>query len=134
MAEYLLRARLGRDAGWTVLSAGVAAACGIPASREAVLVLAELGIDLTPHRSQPLTPELIDEAALLVVMTAAHSDCIKAAFPEATDKVFRLKSFASPSGDGNIADPIGLSTDVYRGIRDEIAASLPGLIAFMKTL
>lgn len=134
MAEYMLRARLGPASPWRVGSAGVAAVEGAPASAPAVSVLREMGLDLRPHRSRQLTPELVDAAALLVVMTNLHSVQIRMIRPRAAERIFLLKSF-DPVGDRiDIADPIGLSTAQYRQTRDEIEEALPGLVSFMKSL
>lgn len=132
MAEYLLRHRLGRGSGWTVCSAGVAGCHGVPASRPAIQALKEKGIDLTPHQSQPVNRELVDEASLIVVMTASHLMQLRAVFPSAIEKSFLLKSFAAEGRGGDVEDPIGAAVEVYREVRDEIEAALPELMAFMK--
>jgi protein-tyrosine-phosphatase len=133
MAEYLLRQRLGADSGWRVISAGVSAGAGMPASDAAVEALSEMDIDLGPHRSRPVTKELVREASMLVVMTATHYQQMKSMFPDSAGHVYLLKSF-DPEADGtDVADPIGSSVDFYREIRDEISAALPGLIKYMKT-
>ena len=103
------------------------------ASPAAVAVLREMGIDLTPHRSRPITQELVDEATLVVVMTAAHGEQVRALFPRGAEKVFLMRSFDSASDGRDIEDPIGSSEAVYRCIRDEINAALTGLLAFLKT-
>ena len=133
MAEYMLRRRLGTDREWDVCSAGTSAGYGMPASGSAEEVLSEMGIDLAPHRSRPLTREGVDAASLIVVMTASHRDFIRTAYPDAAEKVFLLKSF-DPVGSGDVDDPIGMTADTYRAISDEIDRALPGLMAFMATL
>ena len=133
MAEYLLRDRLGPEADWEVGSAGTSAGHGMQASDSAVETLREKGLDLSRHRSQPLSRELVDGASLVVVMTAGHRDFIRTAYPDAAEKVFLLKSF-DPVNGGDMDDPIGLTTDIYRDIGGEIDRALPGLITFMKTL
>jgi protein-tyrosine-phosphatase len=132
MAEHLLRHRLGPDSDWDVSSAGTSGGYGMTASRFAVDAMGEMGLDLSTHRSRPLTREVVDGASLIVVMTGGHRDFIRAAYPGATEKVFLLKSF-DPGG-GDIDDPIGMTADTYRQVRDEIDRALPGLIAFMETL
>jgi protein-tyrosine-phosphatase len=134
MAEYLLRHRLGPRSDWKVASAGLHAVDGMPASPEARQVLAECKIDLGPHRSHPLDAELAGAATLIAVMTRAHLDRIEAQFPDAAEKAFLLKGFDDAAGATDIRDPIGLSRGVYRDIRDEIDAALPGLIAFLHDL
>ena len=133
MAEYLLRHRLLPDSEWVVCSAGTSAGFGMPASGFAESVLREKRIDLSPHQSRPLTRELVDAASLIVVMTSGHRDFIRAIYPDATEKIFLLKSF-DPIGGGDIDDPIGLTVDTYRQIRDDIDRALPGMMSFMDTL
>jgi len=56
------------DAPHRVLSAGVWAADGDPASENAVATMAERGIDISDHRSHSLTTEEIAGAALILVI------------------------------------------------------------------
>ena len=67
-------------------------------------------------------------------MAVGHRDYIKSIAPEAKEKLFLLKSFDSPPKIEDIKDPIGLSADVYKNIRDEIDRALPGLVDFMRHL
>ena len=131
MAEYLLRQRLGERSGWASGSAGVFAMNGAPASVEALRVMKELGIDLKSHRSRMLTKEIVDGAALIVVMTEMHKADIVRRFPETGDRVFLLKSFGLAGRAEDIPDPIGLSTAVYRRVRDEIDSAISDLILYM---
>jgi protein-tyrosine-phosphatase len=131
MAEGLLKHMLGPDYGWEISSAGICAANGAPASPNAVEALREQGIKISDHRSRYLTPELIKEADLLVVMTSGHREAILAMAPESAGKVFLLKSFGIPQSTLDIYDPFGEALDVYRRVRDEIDAALPDLILYM---
>lgn len=97
MAEALLK-KLLKEAGEElkgieVLSAGIAAVEGQPASAQAVSVMAEEGIDLRKHRSRQLTPEMIKDADLVLTMTANHKKAVLKMLPEASGKVFQLKEF-----------------------------------------
>ena len=131
MAEGLLRAMLPADCGWNVSSAGVCAANGWPASANAVKALREKGIDGSDLTSQTLTPNLIEEADLLVTMTAGHRQAILAVAPESEGKVFLLKSFGVAKCATDIYDPVGEDLDVYRRVRDEVDAALPDLILYI---
>lgn len=134
MAEYLLKERLKPKADWTVCSAGLCAGYGMQASRSAVKVMANRKIDITEHRSRQLDHDLVNEASVLIVMTAGHSDAILSRFPEAHGKVYLLKSFDTKAGSGDIVDPVGSTTHIYEGICVEIEKALPGLISFIKAL
>lgn len=127
MAEFIFRRHLASRPEWATCSAGTMGIVGAPASRHAVKAVRDLGIDLRPHRSQPMTPELVDDATVIVVMTAGHREEICERYPEAESKIALLKSFDPESDGGDVLDPIGMSFDVYRHVRDEIATALWGL-------
>ncbi len=95
------------EAGFSVRSAGVFASAGAPATAEAVDQMHTMGIDITRHRSQPLTPQLIHEADVLYCMTHAHQDAVAYMAPWATDKALPL----APNGE--VEDPIGSGPDGY---------------------
>jgi protein-tyrosine-phosphatase len=82
---------------------------------------------MSAHRSQPVTPDLVAAAELLVVMTEGHRDVLVERYPQAASKVALLKSFDTQARDVDVMDPIGLSLDVYRHVRDEIASALWGV-------
>jgi protein-tyrosine-phosphatase len=110
-----------------VRSAGVArfARDGMLASLDARLVLREVGIhlaedeftstDLRRHR------ELLDEAAVIVTMTADQKQVL-AELGAAPRPVLTLRELAGEAGD--IGDPVGQGEDVYRACRDEITRCL----------
>ena len=89
-------------------------------------------IDLALHSSRPLSGELVDAAAVVVVMTRDHHRMMEMLYPEAMHKVRMLKSFERHGRGGDLRDPIGMSHDVYRGIRNEIEAALPGVVAHLE--
>ncbi|HMP76819.1 MAG TPA: ribose 5-phosphate isomerase B [Kiritimatiellia bacterium] len=127
MAEAIFRHRLGDRPGWTVGSAGVAAGRGLPASGEAVRALKEWGVDLSKHKSRPLTGALVDAADWIIVMTDGHAQVVKAVFPEAADRVRLLTDFGARRG-GDVPDPIGQSLDVYRHTRDQIDRAMADVL------
>lgn len=133
MAEYMLRHHLGENSAWEVESAGTHAVDGVPASREAVDVLREKGVDLSPHRSRSINSEIVRSADLIVAMTEVQADELRRLFPDARDRIFTLASFDSSGHGRDIADPIGSSTKIYSNIRDQIEKSLLGLILHLKS-
>jgi RpiB/LacA/LacB family sugar-phosphate isomerase len=127
MAECIFRGRAGLEAGVRATSAGLFAMAGAPASPEAVQALREWGMDLTPHRSRMLTRGMVDAASLVLVMTRQHRQDLLRLFPDAADKIRLLTAFA-PSAEEDIPDPIGLSAEVYRHVRDRIDSAVSDLI------
>ncbi len=107
--------------GVLVLSAGVAAGAGYPASTEAIRVMGERSLDLTQHASRPLTDVLVRFADLILTMTPSHRGAIVSQWPEAATKTFLLRH------DGqDIADPIGGSEELYALCADQLDAQIPG--------
>lgn len=115
MAEAIARAAVQRR-GWThvrVDSAGVSAGWDAPAAEHAVAVAAEHGLDLEGHRSQPLTPELVRWADLILVMSRAHLDAVRELDPESDDRTALLTEFAGGAAT-DVEDPFGGTIEPYR--------------------
>ena len=122
MAEGLFRAHNGEEkTGLAALSAGMYTSDGLPASGHAVTAAAELGADITSHRSRMLTPELAREAKYLVCMTGAHYDRLCELFPDCADKIFTLLP-------EDISDPFGGDLATYRRSAAEIDKGVQAVI------
>jgi protein-tyrosine-phosphatase len=132
MAAALFRHRAG-DMGWEALSAGTFAILGSPASENSVTAMKELGIDISNHRSQPLTAELARRVDLIIPMTAAHRAQIVGAFPDVEERVFLINDFGTSRVAADVSDPFGGSLREYILIRDEIDRALSDLILFIRT-
>ncbi|KKM10809.1 hypothetical protein SY88_12065 [Clostridiales bacterium PH28_bin88] len=131
MAEAIARDLLqqgGRDREVIILSAGTSAWEGMPASPEAVQVMAEAGLDLSQHRANVLTEEMVREADLILTMTGRHLDRVVQLCPAAAEKAFTLTGYAATGEAKDIPDPIGCSVEEYRrcavDLREAIRAAL----------
>ncbi len=114
MAAGIMRRRiaeLGLADQVQVLSAGVWAEDGHEASRHAVTVLSQRNIALADHRSQRLTPALLAQADILLVMEEAHRRSIFYLTPQHLGKVFLLAEMAGEYDD--VADPFGGPIEGY---------------------
>ena len=131
MAEALFMHRLGDGKPWQAGSAGVYAGAGSPASAHAVEVMDELGVDISGHRSRPITAELLRGADLVVTMTSGQRFDLLRDFPEVGNRVFLIKSFGTSKVPADISDPFGGSVKDYRRIRDEIDRAVSDLILFI---
>jgi len=131
MAEGLFERMIAERPDLRVLSAGVSTYPGQPPSAHAVEVLAELGVDISQHRSRPLSEKVIDEADWIVAMTRSHLDSIIYLFPRAAEKVYLLREFEPGATSLDVADPIGMGLEAYRAARDIILNGLPGLMQFI---
>jgi protein-tyrosine-phosphatase len=101
-----------------IISAGTAAIDGCPASREAIKVLKDRGIDLSGHTAQKLTLNMIKEADYIFTMTGLHKEQVLFIDPSAKGKVFTLKEFSGTEKAGmenhmDILDPFGGSEEIY---------------------
>lgn len=100
--------------GINVISAGSYAMPGARAAAPAVEALAAMGLDLSRHRSKPLSVELIHQADAIYTMSQNHARAVGSLVPAAVDKVSNL----DPEGD--IEDPIGGDVSLYTEVADRI--------------
>lgn len=134
MAEGLFRTmlceRLGVEAdqlddrGFIVASAGIAAGYGMPASPESAELLADRGIDIGMHASQPLTERLLNQTDFVYTMTRGHRNAILAQRPDLADRVQVL----APDG-SDVPDPIGGGMEEYRRCQHAIESYLEHVIS-----
>jgi protein-tyrosine-phosphatase len=117
-----------------VVSAGVAAREGYAASPFSVQVLAEEGIDLSDHNSQPLTQELVDESLLILCMTEDHINIIEAFFEVRENQVHLYRGFMGPKCNPQIPDPFGADLPKYKETLESIKEGTPFILNFLKTI
>ncbi|HEX6134154.1 MAG TPA: low molecular weight protein arginine phosphatase [Longimicrobiales bacterium] len=129
MAEAIARAML-RERGWThveVQSAGTGAVPGAAASPEAILVAREHDLDLEQHTSQPLTPQLIAWADLVLTMSTSHMYAVSDL--GGAEKVALVTDFIDGAGSGEpVADPFGSDPSGYREAFVQIRAAVTSLL------
>ncbi|MCD8036020.1 MAG: low molecular weight protein arginine phosphatase [Clostridiales bacterium] len=118
MAEVIANAvfeKAGIDA--EAESRGIFAESGACASDYARLAVRNYGLSLEEHIAKQLTPEDIENADIILTMTAEHKKMLEKVCP--AEKLFTLKEYAAGEG-GNIADPFGQSPAVYMECAEEI--------------
>ena len=101
IGEALLGQRLAPH-GIQVCSAGIAALAHQPADPLAKLVALENGIDLSAHRGQQASRELLTSMDLILTMDQSHSEWIWSRFPYLRGRTHKLGRWRS---DADIADP-----------------------------
>lgn len=135
MAERLLRHALAAEPeplnSLEVISAGVSAFPGDPASRNAIAALRKVNLDLEDHRSRPLSDQLMEISDLILTMTSGHIDMIQMQYPEMDNPIYRFREWV-PSGSKEVPDPIGGALDLYSDTRDSIAEAIPSIIAHLR--
>jgi protein-tyrosine phosphatase len=134
MGEGLLREAIARDPnlrvrGIEVRSAGIHGWDAAPASALAVEVMRERGVEISGHRSQPMSEGLAAWADLILTMTAEQRGWILGAFPAADGKVMRLAEYSGAPDD--IGDPYGGDPGEYAHCAEVLAALVPGVLAHL---
>jgi len=100
-----------------VSSAGIMMLPGLGASQETQAVLKQEGIDVSSHRSQRITKELVKATDIILVMEKIHEDKVLQLCPEVKNRLFLLKEFAKINeGNLGVLDPIGRSSEFYVNI------------------
>jgi protein-tyrosine-phosphatase len=135
LAEALLRHHVTshRDGAPRVRSAGVSATPGTSADPRAIVAARRLGVALDAHRAQPLSRELVDDAAVIFAMDRVNEAHVGARFPDVRRKLRRLGAFARDPRDGDvIPDPFDLDAEAVMATAariDRAAAALARQLA-----
>ena len=128
MAEALLRHELRDREEITVESAGLGAMVDWPAAEHAAELMSERGIDISSHRARQLTPDLLHDADLILVMEAGHKKAIEAEDTTARGKVFRLGEWQ----DRDIQDPYRKPKKEFAKVLREIEACIDDWVERLK--
>jgi len=116
MAKALLEKKL-RDNNRKdvdVVSAGIYAIDGAPATYATRAVLEKEGIDVSGHRAANVTKEMLRASDIILVMERLHEERVLGLWPEAKKRLFLLKEFAKIKDSSlDIADPLGRDTGYY---------------------
>jgi len=109
-----------------VQSASVLGLTGHPAHKNAIKVMHEVGLDLTKHRSQPVTPELMEWSDYVLVMEFKHATKLRERYPESTDdQIMMMGSFA---GYMEIKDPLGWWKGPFKTCREELSRCVEAFV------
>ena len=121
MAEALAR-QLAAERGLdelVVSSGGVGASEGAPASDGALLVALERGLDLNGHRARLVTPELVEQADLVLTMGEPHAHRVRELGGEGRTET--LTAFATAGAvTAGVSDPYGADLAIYRQTLHEL--------------
>lgn len=136
MAEVIMRRRI-EDKGWANIaigSAGIAAGNGEPAAENAVIAAREAGLDLEAHSSRLLTPELVDWADLILVMSPSHLQGVQHLGGES--KVTLVTEFDDgPEGRGRpVEDPFGSDLDSYRRTFRRLETAIDAVVSRLEPI
>jgi len=138
MAAELCRHR-ARQAGLSDLvieSAGTLGIEGEPADEDARRVMAEIGVDLSAHRSRGLRPAELASTDYTLVMERRHLRHLNRHYPESTDRRVLLRAFEESSDPHpyppDLVDPIGQPLSAFRDLVPQISRSVDHFLAFLR--
>ena len=117
-----------------VVSAGIAARQGDPISDNAAVAMKRVGLDLSPHASQPVTQQLLDGALAVLCMTESHRAMIQLRFERVPKHLYLFREFLPPPVDPEVDDPYGGPLSVYETCRDNLVEAVPSVVNFLKTI
>ena len=106
-----------------VESAGTSAWDGAPASDGALLVALERGLDLSTHRSQQLSRELVQSHDVVLAMGPHHLERAEALGGEGRTHLLTAFAAGTPSGHA-INDPFGGDLEQYRETLSELQGEI----------
>ncbi len=149
MAEALLRHALPAEdeplKSLNVISAGIAADNGNGPSDNTIRAMERVNIDVSEHKSQMLTQEIIDKSYAIFCMTHSHIAIIDAMFGDSIENLFLMrehlaqeKNMGEEFSDSidydfrSIPDPIGLPLSSYLSSRDHMVEGIPPIIKWLK--
>ena len=119
MLERALTQRNVRDVD--VKSAGTGAWDGAPASEGAYLVALENGLDLSEHRAQLLTRDLVEGSDLILTMARHHRARVDELGGQGHVSV--LGEYVGKQGDdAEVSDPFGADLEIYRDTYTQLEA------------
>ncbi|MCL2107282.1 MAG: ribosomal protein S18-alanine N-acetyltransferase [Oscillospiraceae bacterium] len=108
--------------GVQIFSAGLAASDGCPATAHMLQAAQEYSVDLAPHRSRFLTTDLLQEAELVVCLSASHALTLSRYVEERKLRVLG----------GGVSDPFSGDIEEYRSCVRRIQAALPALVTELR--
>ncbi len=112
-----------------VRTAGVMTPTGLLPAQEAKQLLQEEGVDISRHRSRPLSEALIREADLILGMTPFHIQSAFRKCEEARGKTFLLREYVGAEGKNTqIADPMGGTLEIFKKCFSQIRHALHALV------
>lgn len=124
VGEILLKTKLDSAdlSDWTVSSAGTWAESGDPAARFSSVLMAERGLNIRSHRSQPTSEEVVQQADLILCMETNHLRQLQKKFPVYKHRIYTIRQMVNKRG--SVRDPYGGSQEAYA----QMVAELDDLI------
>jgi protein-tyrosine phosphatase len=121
MGEAILKHLVGSrpDAEqWHVESAGIWARKGSAPVPPSQLIMQSRGLDISSHRSQPVSIELLCKFDVILTMERIQKEILQSDFIDSADRVYMLSEMIGIIKDIN--DPVGGEFEDYLGTVQEL--------------
>lgn len=126
MAEAIFN-KLNTLEGVSASSAGFSIVKGSKTSKNSALLVQEnLKCDISKREAVQLTKEMLQEADVVLTMTAYMRDIILSKFPNIKNKVYSLNQYVGVKGD--VADPYGGDISAYQKTFDSLKNLIDALL------
>jgi protein-tyrosine phosphatase len=128
MAEGLFR-EVAREAGRDIMvhSAGIGALVDHPADPFALELMQEAGIDISGHRARQISPGIISESELILVMESWQQQEVERHYPFAKGRVFTIGKWSDITVDDPYKKPREAFEEALEGIRQGVKDWTPYL-------
>ena len=128
MAEGLFR-EIAREEGRGLMvhSAGIGALVDHAADPIAVQLMQEAGIDISAHRARQISPEIISESELILVMESWQQQEVERHYPFTKGRVFTIGKWSEITVDDPYKKPRDAFEEALEGIRQGVRDWTPYL-------
>ncbi len=127
--QKILSDRFGEgENGVDIASAGIRAIPGKAAESFAKFIVEGEGVDISQHRSTPLTQELVQAYELILAMAGEIKEEITRSYPASNGKVYTIEEFSGLPDGGGVPDPMGLGLEIYQNCASRITRYLEGMV------
>lgn len=124
MAQYIFEAQAQRrGVPHMTVSMGTLGLVGQPAPAEAIAVCEEIGVDITPHQSQPLSAAILKHATQIFVMEPHHVEALQK-IGIAGEHVQHLGIWDPDDARPVIDDPVDQPVEIFRAVRARIERAI----------
>lgn len=127
MAEGILKSMAAeKNLNLDIKSAGIYALDGHKSSKNAIIALNDIGIDISKHRAQRIDEDIVSNVDLILTMSKSHKEDLIGEFPHLEKKIFMLNEYAF-NEERDILDPFGGNLSFYEMTRDDIINAIKSI-------
>lgn len=132
LLQHALHAQGEAFSNIPVISSGIFAFNGDRASLNSIRVMEKLGIDISNHRSQSLTQEIVERSFAIFGMTINHCIAVETQYRNPPRHVYLMRHFMENTVKKEIPDPFGMTLETYELCHRAMEEAIPSIVEFIK--